>query len=469
MPFSHRFDQTVLREYDIRGIVGDTLREADGFAIGRTFGSIVARGGGRSVAVGYDGRLSSPDLEAALVRGLRASGIEVVRVGRGPTPMLYYAATTLGTDGAAMVTGSHNPSDYNGFKMMLGRKPFYGAQIRELGALAASGDVVEEAEGTEQRVDVTGDYLARLLADWDGGDRKLRVVWDNGNGAAGEILTRLVAALPGEHTVLNATIDGRFPAHHPDPTVAKNLEQLIAEVRARHADVGVAFDGDADRIGLVDDTGEILFGDHILVVLARDVLGRNPGATVIADVKASQVLFDEVARAGGKPLMYKTGHSLIKAKMAESGAPLAGEMSGHIFFADRWYGFDDALYVAVRVLGIVARMDTRLSQVREQLPPVVNTPELRFDCPEDRKFRVIEEVAARLREEGAEVSEIDGVRVLTKDGWWLLRASNTQAVLVARAEAMSQDGLERLKADLVRHLAASGLRAPDFSGGNAGH
>ena len=469
MPFSHRFDQTVLREYDIRGIVGDTLREADGFAIGRTFGSIVARGGGRSVAVGYDGRLSSPDLEAALVRGLRASGIEVVRVGRGPTPMLYYAATTLGTDGAAMVTGSHNPSDYNGFKMMLGRKPFYGAQIRELGALAASGDVVEEAEGTERRVDVTGDYLARLLADWDGGDRKLRVVWDNGNGAAGEILTRLVAALPGEHTVLNATIDGRFPAHHPDPTVAKNLEQLIAEVRARHADVGVAFDGDADRIGLVDDTGEILFGDHILVVLARDVLGRNPGATIIADVKASQVLFDEVARAGGKPLMYKTGHSLIKAKMAESGAPLAGEMSGHIFFADRWYGFDDALYVAVRVLGIVARMDTRLSQVREQLPPVVNTPELRFDCPEDRKFRVIEEVAARLREEGAEVSEIDGVRVLTRDGWWLLRASNTQAVLVARAEAMSQDGLERLKADLVRHLAESGLQAPDFSGGNAGH
>jgi phosphomannomutase len=469
MEFSHRFDPTVLREYDIRGIVGDTLREADAFAIGRTFGSIVARGGGRTVAVGYDGRLSSPDLEAALVRGLRASGMEVLRVGRGPTPMLYYAATTLGTDGAAMITGSHNPPDYNGCKMMLGRKPFYGEQIRELGALAAAGDVVEAGDGAERRVDVAGDYLARLLADWDGGDRKLKVVWDNGNGAAGEILTRLVAALPGEHTVLNAAIDGRFPAHHPDPTVAKNLEQLIAEVRARRADVGVAFDGDADRIGLVDDTGEVLFGDHILVVLARDVLSRNPGATIIADVKASQVLFDEVARAGGKPLMYKAGHSLIKAKMAETGAPLAGEMSGHIFFADRWYGFDDALYAAVRVLGIVARLDTSLSQVREQLPSVVNTPELRFDCPEDRKFRVIEEVAARLRDEGAEVSEIDGVRVLTKDGWWLLRASNTQAVLVARAEAMSRDGLERLKTDLVRHLAASGLQAPDFSGSNAGH
>ncbi len=469
MDFSHRFDPTVLREYDIRGIVGDTLREADAFAVGRTFGSIVARGGGRTVAVGYDGRLSSPDLEAALVKGLRASGIEVVRVGRGPTPMLYYAATTLGTDGAAMVTGSHNPPDYNGFKMMLGRKPFYGEQIRGLGETAAAGDVVEAVEGTERRVDVTADYLARLLADWDGGDRKLRVVWDNGNGAAGDILTRLVAALPGEHTVLNAAIDGRFPAHHPDPTVAKNLEQLIAEVRARHADVGIAFDGDADRIGLVDDAGEVLFGDHILVVLARDVLKGNPGATIIADVKASQVLFDEVERAGGTPLMYKTGHSLIKAKMAEIGAPLAGEMSGHIFFADRWYGFDDALYAAIRVLGIVARMDGSLSQVREQLPSVVNTPELRFDCPEDRKFRVIEEVAARLREEGAEVSEIDGVRVLTEDGWWLLRASNTQAVLVARAEAMSRDGLERLKADLVRHLAESGLQAPDFSGSNAGH
>jgi len=385
----------------------------------------------------------------------------------------------LGDGRALVIDPARHPAGYLAEASRRGLEVAFAAEThlhadfvsgaRELGALAAAGDVVEEAEGTERRVDVTGDYLARLLADWDGGDRKLRVVWDNGNGAAGEILTRLVAALPGEHTVLNATIDGRFPAHHPDPTVARNLEQLIAEVRARHADVGVAFDGDADRIGLVDDTGEILFGDHILVVLARDVLRHNPGATIIADVKASQVLFDEVARAGGKPLMYKAGHSLIKAKMAETGAPLAGEMSGHIFFADRWYGFDDALYAAVRVLGIVARMETSLSQVREQLPPVVNTPELRFDCPEDRKFRVIEEVAARLREEGAEVSEIDGVRVLTKDGWWLLRASNTQAVLVARAEAVSQEGLERLKADLVRHLAASGLRAPDFSGGNAGH
>jgi phosphomannomutase len=469
MTFTHNFDPTVLREYDIRGIVGRTLHPADAFAIGRVFGTIVARAGGKTVAVGYDGRLSSPELEPPLVEGLKASGMAVLRIGRGPTPMLYFAATTRETDGAVMVTGSHNPPDYNGFKMMLGRKPFFGVQIKELGGMAALGDVVSEAEGSEQREDVAEDYIARLLADWDGGDRTLRVVWDNGNGSAGEVLRKLVASLPGEHTLLNAEIDGTFPAHHPDPTVPKNLEQLIAAVAEHRADIGIALDGDADRIGVVDDAGHILFGDQIMVILGRDVLQQHPGATIIADVKASQVLFDEIARAGGEPLMWKTGHSLIKAKMAETGAPLAGEMSGHVFFADKWYGFDDALYAAVRMLGIVARMDDKLSTVREALPHVVNTPELRFDCDDRRKFQVIEEVAGRLREEGAKVSETDGVRVLTDDGWWLLRASNTQAVLVARAEATSKDALERLKQDLVRHLEASGLQAPDFSGSHAGH
>ncbi len=469
MSFQHDFDPTSLREYDIRGIVGKTLHPVDAFAIGRTFGTIVARAGGKTVAVGYDGRLSSPDLEPPLVEGLKASGMEVLRVGCGPTPMLYFAATTLETDGAVMVTGSHNPPDYNGFKMMLGRKPFFGAQIKQVGTMAAAGDVVEETTGSDRAVDVSSDYVARLISDWDGGDRILNVVWDNGNGAAGEMLQRLVRSLPGKHTVLNGEIDGRFPAHHPDPTVLKNLEQLIAAVREHGADLGIAFDGDADRIGVVDDSGAMLFGDQLLVVLARDVLRAHPGGTIIADVKASQVLFDEVARAGGKPLMWKTGHSLIKAKMAEVGSPLAGEMSGHVFFADRWYGFDDALYAAVRLLGIVARMTEPLSAVREALPHVINTPELRFDCADTRKFAVIEEVAARLRTESAEVADIDGVRVKTDDGWWLLRASNTQAVLVARCEAMSAEGLERLKAALAQQLEASGLAAPDFSGENAGH
>jgi phosphomannomutase len=467
--FSHRFDPTTLREYDIRGIVGKTLHNADAFAIGRVFGSIVAGNGGNTVAVGYDGRLSSPALEQELVRGLMESGIGVLRIGRGPTPMLYYATTTLNTAGGIMVTGSHNPADYNGFKMMLGRKPFFGRQIQEIGAKASAGDVIAGASGTEQSIDVTSDYVARLISDWDGGDRLLNVVWDNGNGAAGEVLQRLVGSLPGRHIILNGEIDGHFPAHHPDPTVPKNLEQLIGKVRELGADLGIAFDGDADRIGAVDGQGNIMAGDQLLVVLARDVLRDHPGATIIADVKASQVLFDEVSRAGGQPLMWRTGHSLIKAKMAETGAPLAGEMSGHVFFADKWYGFDDALYAAVRLLGIVARMEGSLADVRAALPHVVNTPELRFDCDDVRKFDLIAEVAARLKQEGAAVSDIDGVRVTTPDGWWLLRASNTQAVLVARAEAKTEEGLERLKGALSAQLAASGLAAPDFSGAHAGH
>ncbi len=470
MPFKHDFDATSLREYDIRGIIGQTLSAADAFAIGRCFGSIMVLEGGRNVVVGYDGRLSSPALEAALVDGLKASGLDVIRIGRGPTPMLYYAATRLRAAGGIMVTGSHNPPNYNGFKMMLGGKPFFGAQIRRIGEMAASGDVVPEAAGNDLSIDIAADYAARLAGDYDGGERELKVVWDNGNGAAGEVLQRLVRQLPGHHTVLNGIVDGNFPAHHPDPTVPANLVQLIDAVAAEGADLGIAFDGDADRIGVVDDKGQILYGDQLLVVLGRDMLARHPGATIIADVKASQVLFDEIARAGGKPLMWKTGHSLIKAKMKETGSPLAGEMSGHIFFNDEhWYGFDDALYAGVRLLGIVGRMGTKLSVVHEAMPHVINTPELRFNCDDRRKFGVIEEVAARLQKDGADVAAIDGVRVKTPDGWWLLRASNTQAVLVARCEASSEAGLERLKMALVAQLEASGLPAPDFSAANAGH
>ena len=469
MAFTHAFDPTVLREYDIRGFVGRTLHREDAFAIGRCFGSVVARAGGATVAVGYDGRISSPELEASVVAGLKASGMEVIRIGCGPTPMLYYAAAVLKTGGAVMITGSHNPPDYNGFKMVLQGRPFFGAQIADLGRMAAAGGAVAEAAGSDRTLDVSADYIARMAQDYDGGSRALNVVWDNGNGAAGEVLTRLVAKLPGHHTILFPEIDGRFPNHHPDPTVPKNLEALIAEVRRCGADLGIALDGDADRIGVIDDTGAIMFGDQLMVVLARDVLKARPGATIIADVKASQVLFDEVAKAGGVPLMWRTGHSLIKAKMAETGSPLAGEMSGHIFFADKWYGFDDALYSAVRLLGIVARMSGPLSAVRAALPQVVNTPELRFNCDDRRKFAVVGEVAARLKAAGAKVADIDGVRVQTPDGWWLVRASNTQAVLVARAEAGSEAGLERLKQALAKQLLASGLEAPDFSGTNVGH
>ncbi len=467
MSFTHEFPASSLREYDIRGIVGESLGEADAFAVGRVFGSIVADAGGKTVVAGRDGRLSSPALAAALIKGLAASGMEVVDIGQGPTPMLYFASFTLPADGAVMVTGSHNPPNYNGFKMMLKNKPFFGKDIQTLGARAAQGKVVPEAKGGVTQKDVSDAYVARLLKDWDG-TRELKIVWDNGNGAAGDVLAKLLAKLPGRHILLNGKVDGNFPAHHPDPTVPKNLEQLVAAVKKESADVGVAFDGDADRIGLVDNEGHILFGDQFLILMARDVLKAHPGATIIADVKASQVLFDEIKKAGGVPLMWKTGHSLIKSKMAETGAPLAGEMSGHIFYNDKWYGFDDALYAAVRVLGVISRMEGTLADFRSGLPRVVNTPELRFECPEERKFAVVQEVAARLKASGAQVSDTDGVRVTTEDGWWLLRASNTQAVLVARAEAGSEDGLVRLKSALAAQLAASGL-APNFSEPSAGH
>jgi phosphomannomutase len=456
----HRFNPTILREYDIRGIVGETLGEADARAIGRAFATMLAERGGIRVVVGYDGRLSSPALEAALVGGLTAGGCDVVRIGLGPTPMLYFAAFTLDVDAGIMITGSHNPADYNGFKMMVLKKPFFGPDIQRLGEVAAAGDFAT-GSGTVAEHRIFDAYVERLLRDYDG-KRPLKIAWDAGNGATGAALVALTTRLPGEHILLNQIIDGTFPAHHPDPTEPKNLVQLQAAVAEHRCDLGIAFDGDGDRIGVVDGRGRILWGDQLMVLLAEDILKTRPGATIIADVKASQVLFDEIARMGGTPLMWRTGHSLIKTKMAETGAPLAGEMSGHIFFADRYYGYDDALYAAVRLLDILARGTVSLATRRDRLPAVVNTPELRFPCSETRKFTVVEEVQSRLRKRGAEMSDIDGVRVRTPDGWWLLRASNTQDVLVARAEARDAAGLKRLKALIVDELARSGIAPPPF-------
>ncbi len=455
----HKFHPTILREYDIRGIVGETLFAEDAFAIGKAFGTRVKRAGGSVVCVGWDGRLSSPDLAAALVDGVTSTGCSVRKVGRGPTPMLYYAAKARGADGGIMVTGSHNPPTHNGFKMVLGGKPFFGPDIKDLGRIAAEGDWVA-GEGDDTDDAVFEEYVQRLLADYDGA-RPLKVVWDCGNGAAGEVVQELAKRLPGTHTVLFGDIDGHFPNHHPDPTEPHNLKHLIDEVLLSQSHLGLAFDGDGDRIGVVDGEGRILWGDQILVVLAEDLLKQRPGASIIADVKASKVFFDEVARMGGHPIMGRTGHSLIKTQMAETGAPLAGEMSGHIFFADKYYGFDDALYAAIRLLGIVARWDRQtLAARREKLPHMVNTPEMRFDCPEERKFQVVAEVRERLKAEGAKINAIDGVRVDTPDGWWLLRASNTQAVLVARCEAATVDGLKRLRATLEAQLTASGVALP---------
>ena len=460
MSAASSLDPSILRAYDIRGIVGKTLSADDAEAIGRAFGTVVRRARGRSVCVGYDGRLHSPVLEASLVDGLTGAGADVVRVGLGPTPMLYFAVNRFEADAGVMVSGSHNPPDHNGFKFLTSSGPFHGGDILELGRIVAR-QAFESGRGSREDRSVLESYVERIARDFDG-DRPLRVAWDAGNGSAGEAMRMLCGRLPGTHILLNERIDGIFPSHHPDPAVEDNLRQLIDTVAQEACELGIAFDGDGDRIGVVDGAGRILWGDQILMLLARDVLAHHPGATVIADVKASQSLFDEIARLGGVPMMWSTGHSLIKAKMAETGALLAGEMSGHVFIADRYFGYDDAIYAAVRLLGFLSRSGRPLAEIRDRLPSAIATPELRFRCDGARKFAVVEEIRGRLREEGAEMSEVDGVRVRTGDGWWLLRASNTEEALVARCEAADEEGLHRLKGSLRRQLDESGVDAPDM-------
>ena len=404
----HQFHPSSLREYDIRGIIGETLGEADAYAIGRGFATRIRRAGGLRIAVGYDGRHSSPALAAALVRGINDSGCDAVEIGLGPTPMLYFAVHHLNADGGIMITGSHNPPNYNGFKMMIGHAPFYGADITGIGTMSTAGDW-ESGSGDSSSADIMDAYIDRMLRDFGGGE--YRIGWDAGNGAAGTVIERLTKRLPGEHHLLFTDIDGDFPNHHPDPTEEKNLADLKRLVADKHLDFGIAFDGDGDRLGAIDGTGRVVWGDLLLMVLAADVLADLPGATIIADVKASQALFDRVAALGGKPLMWKTGHSLIKAKMQETGAPLAGEMSGHIFFAHKYYGFDDALYAALRLIHAIDRSGKSLAALHNEMPNMVNTPELRFPCAETRKFAVIDEVLARLESSGATVDHTDGARV----------------------------------------------------------
>ena len=466
---THDFHSTVLREYDIRGIIGETLGAEDARAIGRGFGSMLAEAGGTKVAVGYDGRVSSPMLEHALVEGLTASGMDAVRIGMSATPMLYYAeASAADVDGGIQITGSHNPANYNGFKMVFQGRPFFGADIQELGRRGAAGEWVDGAGAVEER-DVIDAYIDRMLEALDGLDPAalagLKVGWDAGNGAAGPALEKLAARLPGEHHLLYTEVDGNFPNHHPDPTVEANLEDLRALVAEKSLDFGIAFDGDGDRIGPIDGEGRVIWGDQLLMIYAEDLLARTKGVTIIADVKASRALFDHVADHGGKPLMWKTGHSLIKSKMKETGSPLAGEMSGHVFFADEYYGYDDALYAGIRLIAASARLGRSVTALRGAMRPMVNTPEMRFQVDESRKFAAIGEIAERIAASDAVADTTDGVRVTTADGWWLLRASNTQDVLVARAESENQAGLDRLVAQIDEQLVASGLER----GPQAGH
>ena len=442
---SHSFNPTILREYDIRGVIGETLSPDDAYAIGRSFASFKPEWKNTKprIAVARDGRLSSPSLEAALIKGLNDAGADAVAIGVAPTPMLYFTVCKENLDGGIMVTGSHNPPSHNGFKFMIGRKSFYGEDIAKLGVIAAAGNYYS-GTGSVIKRDISDEYLAELLKAYNG-KKPLKIAWDAGNGATGDIMTALTKKLAGEHITLFAEIDGTFPNHHPDPSVAHNLQDLINTVKTENCNAGVAFDGDGDRIGVVDETGEILWGDQLLALFAAEVLSAHKGATIIADVKASQSLFDEVARLGGVPLMWKTGHSLIKTKMAETGALIAGEMSGHMFFADKYYGYDDGIYAAIRLISLLSNSDKKLSELRKALPQTFSTPEIRIECEESRKFAIIDELKANLIQAGAKFSDVDGVRVLNDDGWWLLRASNTQAVLVARCESSSPEGLARLQ------------------------
>lgn len=454
----------IFREYDIRGVADEEITPHLAYLVGRAFGTEVCRAQGRTVCVGRDGRLSTPRLAQKLVEGLVDSGLQVKCLERGPTPMTYFASHTLGMDAALMITGSHNPGHHNGFKMVLKGRPFWGARLKELWTYIDRQDFVA-GKGTCQDgfiFKAYTDYLVESYLSFYGDQRPLRVAWDPGNGAAGEVVSALVKRLPGEHIVINAAIDGHFPAHHPDPTVAKNLVQLQETVVAHGCDLGVAFDGDGDRLGVVDGKGRILWGDEFLSLLAEEVLQDHPGATIIADVKASQSFFEAVREKGGKPLMWKTGHSLIKEKMKEIQAPLAGEMSGHVFYADRYFGFDDGLYAALRLMGICASSSSSLADWYERRPKRVSTPEMRLVCEGQDKFQIVEAITASLESRALKEKEMsldctDGVRVCTDKGWWLLRASHTQDVLVVRAEAASQEDLTVLRADVQTYLTSFGM------------
>jgi len=456
---SYQFHSSIIREYDIRGIFGETLTTQDAYVLGQCLA--VYAGSPERAVIGFDGRDSSPELAAALTRGFQSQGLDVTHIGLGPSPMLYYSVFEHVFDVGVMITGSHNPGHYNGFKMMVGRSTLHGEGIRQLAKIAAETTFQEErAETPPHKLDVLDSYLARLLQDYPT-PANLKVAWDTGNGAAGPAIEKLIGLLPGKHTHLFAEVDGTFPNHHPDPTQAENLVDLQKAVRENGCDVGIGFDGDADRIGVVDDEGGIIWGDQLMMLYARDVLKSHPGAPIIADVKSSQVFFEDVAANGGRPIMGRTGHSLIKAKMIEENAPLAGEMSGHIFFADKFYGFDDAIYAAIRLLNILAKSGQKLSDFRKSLPTLRTTPELRFECDEQRKFTIIDEISVRLSEQpDMDVCRIDGVRVNTDQGWWLIRASNTQNVLSARIEAKNDQALEDLIADCAEQLKLSGEALP---------
>jgi phosphomannomutase/phosphoglucomutase len=436
-------NQNIFREYDIRGIVGPDLNIETVALLARAIGSFFAQNNAKRIAVGFDARESSPVFRDLLIKGLNGAGLDVLDIGRVPTPVLYFAVFTKDVDGGVMITGSHNPADHNGFKISLGKNSLYGSQIQEIKEIALAGKFAD-GTGKTETADVLEDYQREILKRLQIGERKLKVVVDGGNGMGGVTAVPIYQALGMDLIEMFCEPDSTFPNHHADPTVVENLQDAINAVRENKADLALAFDGDGDRIGVVNDKGEILWGDELMVLFSRALLKENPGATIIAEVKCSQKLFDDIAARGGKPLMWKAGHSLIKAKMKETNAALAGEMSGHIFFADRFWGFDDATYAGARVLEILSHTDKPLSALLADLPKTFSTPELRVPCPEEKKFEVVKMITEEFRRTN-EVIDIDGARILFEHGWGLVRASNTQAILVLRFEADSAENLTKIQ------------------------
>jgi phosphomannomutase/phosphoglucomutase len=446
----------IFRQYDIRGVVKDDLTPDVVEALGRGFGSWVRDEGGRKIAIGRDGRATGPNLRDAFVKGARGAGVDVIDIGMVPTPTLYFALYHLGPDAAVQITGSHNPPEFNGFKMMMGKKTVFGDMIQDL-RKRIEKEQFSSGNGGYEEVDVLPAYIDHIV-DNITLDRPVRVALDSGNGVAGLAAPKLFHRLGCEPVELYSNVDGNFPNHHPDPTVPENLEDVKKAVEIENLECGIAFDGDADRIGVIDDKGNILWGDRLLALYARYMLKEHPGATVIGEVKCSKALYDDIAKHGGKPIMWKTGHSFLKTKLREEEAKLAGEMSGHMFFNDRYFGYDDAIYAAARLAEIISQNEQPLSGLLEDLPVYPSTPELRVDCPDDVKFDVVEKVAEHFKAK-YDVVDIDGVRVNFEQGWGLVRASNTQPVLVLRFEADTEERMNQYRAevegvvdDVRRHL-----------------
>ncbi len=436
-------NKNIFREYDIRGIVGPDLTDETVTILAKAIGTFFRRNGAKRIAIGFDARMSSPRFRDLLVKNFNDCGIDCVSIGRVPTPVLYFAVFTKAVDGGVMITGSHNPPDHNGFKICLGKSTLFGSQIQEIKEIAVSGEFAT-GKGTTKEMEILDDYEKDILSKINLGNKRLKVVVDGGNGMGGVTGVPIYEKLGCELIKLFTEPDSNFPNHHPDPTVAENLQDAIRAVKETSADLAIAFDGDGDRIGVVDETGRIIWGDELMILLSREILKEKPDSTIIAEVKCSQNLFNDIAQNGGKPLMWKAGHSLIKAKMKETGAALAGEMSGHIFFADRFYGFDDATYAGARVLEILSKTDKSLSELLSDLPETFSTPELRVDCSEERKFEIVQKIADEFSTTN-KVITIDGARILFANGWGLVRASNTQAILVLRFEADSEENLAKIR------------------------